>query len=580
MVLKNGIVSFTSNSNEGLISDKDKNYSSKIMTINPKGDQMQILLGVEAFEKMQDMEFLGSWDSLYNACPWATVFQSRQYVHSWYLMFNSEYAPLLVFSYDPEGKLDGLLTMTISKAAINYPKSVKIMGAGHYDAEYQVWLASDENEHTFIDQALGLIWGKFPKADIIFRYIPKGALASSFENSKKWKKCCVIQPFRRPLMKTQSSEISNIISPKGQYKTKLKKLGKLKGYSFKKITEQRQFEEILPQIIDQFDFRQAAMFNKSQFRERPQKINFYLRLFKEGLLHVTVIMLHKEVLASMVALHGKKWVHLQGINTHSPMHAKLSPGMLHFYLLAERLVEEGVDTFDLTPGWDTYKEIWMTESDTVYSLVATRNSLFYFKKKTKKYIYDLILKMGLRPMSVEMYWEKRKYLLKKKGLSAFVFGEFNASLKKENAKFYIENRDPNVIGEIPFRKNSLNDLLKYDPGKAMITRWELMERAMYCLGGQCNLYTHTDRSQLLVCVQELKDNSELTREFSHNKDSVFLELIYCHQDQLYQIKSFIQAVIKRIGEEKRGHKFYLIADKRNRKLCKALENSSFEPAVN
>ncbi|WP_215222880.1 GNAT family N-acetyltransferase [Echinicola shivajiensis] len=549
------------------------------MTINPQRDQMQMLLGVEAFEWMRDREFLESWDSLYDECPWATVFQSRKYVHSWYLTFNSEYAPLLVFSYDPEGKLDGLLTMTLSKAAINYPKSVKIMGAGLYDAEYQVWLASEENEHAFIDQALGLIWGKFPKADIIFRYIPKGTLVSSFENSKNWKKRCVIQPFRRPLMKTQSSEISNIISPKGQYKTKFKKLGKLKGYSFRKITEQSQFEEILPQIIDQFDFRQAAMFNKSQFRESPQKINFYLRLFKEGLLHVTVIMVHREVLASMVALHGKKWVHLQGINTHSPIHSKLSPGMLHFYLLAERLVEERVDTFDLTPGWDTYKEMWMTESDTVFSLVATRNSFFYFKKKAKKYIYDLILKMGLRPMSVEMYWEKRKYLLKKKGLSAFVFGEFNASLKKENAKFYIENRDSNVIGEIPFRKNSLNDLLKYDSGKSMITRWELMERAMFCLGGQCNLYTHTNRSQLLVCVQELKDNNELTRAFSYNKDSVFLELIYCHQDQLDQIGSFILSVINRIEERKRSNKVYLIADKRNRELCKALESSNFEPAV-
>ncbi|WP_186756391.1 GNAT family N-acetyltransferase [Echinicola salinicaeni] len=559
--------------------EEGKASTSKISSPNLKQKKVFLLVGKEAFEQMDDDGFIHQWTVLYEKCPWATVFQSREYVVSWYLAFKDEYEPLIVISSDHEGNLTGLLTMTIPKDNIDNSKKIKIQGAGLYEAEYQVWLVEKDQNEMFIKRAFDLILNQFPKADILFRYVPDKGLIAGFEKSSKWKYKRVIQPFRRPLMNTKSPQIFNVITPKSQYKAKLKKLKRLKGYNFRRITEKHEFEEIFPQIIDQFDFRQAAMFNKSQFRESPQKMDFYLKLFEKGLLHVTVLSIKGEVLGSMVALRGKNWVHLQGINTYSPIYAKYSPGIILFYLLGELLVSDGVDVFDLTPGWDKYKENWKTESDAVYSFVLTKDPVFYLKRKFRVFIYGVLLKMRFRPMSVELFWSKQWYMVKNKGIWSYVFGRGNMGLSKKNVSFYFFKGESIVGREVSIRKNSIKDLLKYKHVKPGLTRWEFMENAMYSLSGQNTIYTHAKGDCLLACAKVYRGKNGIVKEKSLGKDVRFMELIYSHVEYEDQVSDFILSVVNAVLDPNEDIRVCLIIEDRNKALNQVIQNSEFRPAL-
>src|SRR5690606_22760286 len=156
------------------------------------------------------------------------------------------------------------------------------------------------------------------------------------------------------------------------------------------------FESILPELTLQFDFRQGGLFNKNQFRDKPLKGEFMKELFRKGILHVTTLKLDDEIIGSLVGVAGKGWVHLQGINTHSPFYANHSPGMLHCASLGQLLDEEGVAVFDLSPRGDTYTERMGTRHDQVCMLVIANNTAFLLKRLLKKQIYIYTVKKGIR----------------------------------------------------------------------------------------------------------------------------------------------------------------------------------------
>src|SRR5687767_11402528 len=71
---------------------------------------VELLLGEEVFELLSDEAFQTGWDTLYQACPWATVFQSRAFVTTWYRIFQNEYLPVLLKAGPPD-QPTGLLTL-------------------------------------------------------------------------------------------------------------------------------------------------------------------------------------------------------------------------------------------------------------------------------------------------------------------------------------------------------------------------------------------------------------------------------------------------------------------------------------
>lgn len=450
----------------------------------------KIIIGEEVYAMLDEEEFQAKWDTLYEICPWATVFQSREFVSNWYNAFNGCELPIMVIR-ERATKLEGLLTMTLSLSGVHrvIRKSTGIvMGAGRFDAEYQTWLASKETCNSFIQEALILLRSDLPRCHIRLRYIPAKTPVNWAEPGTIWHRRVVLQSFSRPLIEIRSPMLEKKLRS-GHVKTKLNRLKKLGTLEFDQITDREEFATILPKLATMFDFRQQAMFNKLQFKNNPRKADLLLRLFNAGILHVTVLKIKGDIMASIAAVEGRDWVHLGGINVHAPFNAYYySPGLMHFYLLWQFLNKKSnVKIFDLTPGGDLYKERLATCHDQVYELIMAANPMFKLKKVVKKNIQNYLIRAGKRPMSVELALKKKIYTIYNKISVSKILGK-------------IQIPEQCLPSSVAVKLNDLEDLLLYEGSAGKQARWDFLQEAMGRLeNGQC-CYTWSADTRLLACA--------------------------------------------------------------------------------
>src|SRR5688572_2416933 len=148
-------------------------------------DTLKMFVGEEVLKLLSDEKFQASWDDLYERCPWATVFQSRPFVSTWYQIYQNEYLPITI-TYKLQGKLIGLLTIAKDKSGL-------ISGAGKNHAEYQVWLSTETDSGNFITGALLEVKRRFPESSIQFKYIPGNVSLAWLETDRVWRRHCLVQ---------------------------------------------------------------------------------------------------------------------------------------------------------------------------------------------------------------------------------------------------------------------------------------------------------------------------------------------------------------------------------------------------
>ncbi|MBS9524258.1 GNAT family N-acetyltransferase [Litoribacter ruber] len=528
-------------------------YTFTVDKVENKG-KVVLLTGQAALDKLFEPDFVSEWTALIEACPWATAFQSPQFVNSWYNAYQNDAFPIVALHLEKE-KLKGIMTMAILTSKKDEQllrnKTVKITGAGGYDAEYQTWVSEKDFGNKFALSAIEEIKAVFPKSNIIFRFIPAGAPIEWLDQSE-WSKKSVLQPHKRPLLKFENPDSKKAFKINKQYKTKLNRLKREGVVSFEKVASYERFEEVLDDLAVQYDFRQGVMFNKNQFRDFPARKKFMLEMFREGVLHVTLLKLDDHIIGSMGAVYGKDWLHLQGFNTHSPFYAKHSPGILHFLHLGNHLFEEGFEVFDLTPGGDKYKEKMATSHDVVYSLVLTDSLVFKFKRQVKKKLHAYWESKGLRPMSVEMNFEKKAYL----------FSHRLDLLKKEKLGFFRKKASPaikphQVEMAKPIKgicKNEIQDLLQFEEVGTNISRWEYLEAAMSNLEEGQGLFTWSENGVLLASVWIIDSKDKYAKGFP---DGLTLIDEYLHPNIKDQYASFLKGCVNRLQEENPGRSIYL-----------------------
>ncbi|WP_143962607.1 GNAT family N-acetyltransferase [Litoribacter populi] len=519
-----------------------------------KNGKVVLLTGQTALDMIVESGFVNKWARLIESCPWATAFQSPQFVNSWYKAYANDAFPIVVIQMDGS-KLKGILTMAIltSKKSEDLlrRKNVKIMGAGGFDAEYQTWVTSEDGGNEFALHAIRQIKAAFPKGNLMFRFIPADAPMDWLEQSE-WRKKSVLQPHKRPLLRYDNPNSKKAFKINKQYKTKLNRLKRVGKVSFEKVESLERFKEVLDDLAVQYDFRQGVMFNKNQFKDYPARKDFMLDMFNQGVLHVTLLKLDEHIIGSMGAVFGKDWVHLQGFNTHSPFYAKHSPGILHFLHLGNHLAEEGFEVFDLTPGGDKYKEKMATSHDTVYSLILTDNFVFRMKRLLKKQLHAYWEKKGLRPMSVEMNFIKKAYLLSHR---------FDL-LKKDKLNFFKKNTSPAVqssqvkladpINDI--KKNQIKDLLCFEELGTQYSRWEYLQTAMSKLEEGQELFTWCENGMLLASIWIMDSNEKHAKGYP---DGYTLKDVYLHPDIKTQFPSFLRGCVNHLQGDNPGRNIYL-----------------------
>ncbi len=323
--------------------------------------------GSEAVKLLSDAGFLGAWRDLRARCPWATAFQSPDFVETWYRIYGDVYEPVIIYQRGPEDRLDGLLALAVSRRENQW------LVAGAAQAEYQAWLARSGRGDTFIKQAVTLLFDRCAVDRLQFLYLPSEA-PLAWIDATGWRGRARLAQWHRPLMAVDDKEaLSRSLAKKGN-KSRLNRLKRLGELRLEEVTERTRLAEVIDRIADLCDFRHGAAHNVLPFRADSRKRDFHLALIETpGLLDVSLLWVGERLVGAHLGLRDRRILY-NGILTHSPFEARHSPGKLHIMLLARRLAEEGFRFFDLTPGNDPWKDRFATDSETVHELVLHRRA--------------------------------------------------------------------------------------------------------------------------------------------------------------------------------------------------------------
>ena len=56
-------------------------------------DKVEVVLGDNVCKIWNDYTFKAKWETLFNACPWVSIFQSKAFVFDWYKYHHLEFTP-------------------------------------------------------------------------------------------------------------------------------------------------------------------------------------------------------------------------------------------------------------------------------------------------------------------------------------------------------------------------------------------------------------------------------------------------------------------------------------------------------
>ncbi len=504
----------------------------------------QLLTGDEVMDLLKDEEFLSQWDLLYHKCSWATVFQSRNFVYTWYMLFEDHYLPIVVKS-ETDGKLDGLITLAIKRS--KKPKEkLFIVAAGHGEADCQTWLSTASASDEFIKFALKEVRQRFPLEDILIRNLPPGVPLEWTREDNTWKNCCIVESFDRPLIQLNDFSISK------RNRKRVNRLEKIGTYE--EMTSLEELSAHIDQLTLQYDFRQGAMFNRTPYRNNPVYKALILSLFEKGLLKVTVFRVKNEIIAGLIVIIGKNTAHLGGINAHSPLYARYSPGYIQFLLVTQQLARENIQFLDLTPGGDAYKDRIATTYDQVHALVVSGKKHFLLKRKLRKLVHSKLKKAGIRPLSFQLYVNRQKYLIGKKGLWRQLVTSLQNKLKSKKPLIYqleLAGGEKSVPMEV--NRNCLDDLLNYRFEGQGLTEWEFLESSMRNFENEKEVFAFSKNGKLQLLVWVHRPTTHMEGLDPLPEGSIILQDLFWEQSALTDIKPFIFSVVsllkKQVGKE-------------------------------
>ncbi len=495
---------------------------------------IKIVKGGEAEALINDPDFRGKWQSLYDDCPWATAMQGIAFVEIWYRVYVNLYEPHLLIGYRGE-ELVGLFQLSIERS------SGRLNVAGAQYAEYKTWLAKSGFENSFIEQSLDLLSKEFRDQTLEFLFLASGSPLEWLSTSKKWNKQCDLRAEPRPLMDVTDDAIFTNSLRKKSNKSRLKKLAQNGPLEFVQLTNYSQLEEVFDTVAVFGDLRLSATHSVVIERD-PLKKKFYTELMKAGLIHATLLKAGPQIVSAQINFHNGDEV-LLGMSAHSPFLSQFSPSKFHIKFLGKQLCEENVTFFDLTPGGE-YKESHATiyEDAHILTVFFSRNNYLRHASKRK------LVKFGLRVIKAlgidrdtflsrlrKIMWKLKK--LRVSTLTNTIFRGIKTRLYDER-EFRIYSLDAEDIGLTSsvelMNRNCIDDLLMYDPVESwQPTPSEFHRHAIDRFTQNLSVYTFSENGKLLhygwlVERQDKSFLSEVGQYFYPLPNSALLFDYYSH----------------------------------------------------
>ena len=493
---------------------------------------LTLLIGADADLLLQDRAFQQQWNSLYVGCPWATIFQSFDFVNTWYQIYREPFKPILITETLADGSLSGLLTLAMT------PDSKQLMFAGAKQAEYQAWLATSDRGDIFIAAAMDLLRASFSGLTLTFEYLPPLAPKQWLEPDQPWANQTRLVMWTRPLMKLCDGERLRESLRKKANKSRLNRMKRLGDVQFEQLHGVAELTAVFDRIIAYYDFRQGAVNDSIYFQADPLKRPFYLALMAvPDLLHVTVLKVGDQVVSAQLSLSDGQQCTLC-IPAYSPFYGIYSPGKLQLLMLGLELVKQGFDTLDLTPGDDPYKERFATDHDEVHVLTVFLSDRTWQKQSAELKTWarvtagsigkSLIGAAGVELATAKKFTTQLRRLRLstvtnwRQNLGQKLWGKIEYHVYSYSAN---EARAENQLCSV--NRDCLNDLLLFQPVDPRQTRQDFLSLCLTRLEAGQHVYTWVEQGCLLsVCWlverQEKSVFSDLSQEYLFEPDSAVI----------------------------------------------------------
>jgi CelD/BcsL family acetyltransferase involved in cellulose biosynthesis len=548
--------------------------------------KIDILTGKEAERLIKDEVFLGEWRELYERCNWGSVYQSEDFVLTWYECYRSKYVPLIVTGISPEGRLIGLFTLATQS------ETGRIVVAGDSHAEYQSWLSDSQYSDEFIKSTLDSLSNKYRGRSLTLLFMLPNVPVKWAVTDQRWSKRCHVRTLPRGLMQVGNGEsFKETLRKKKQSKiNRLKRLGNLR---LDRINDPEEFGAIFDEMMRYQALRLKAVYNLTELQEDREIKSFYLNLLRRPrVIHATALRVDDNLVSAQIHMYNREQV-LLGRITHSPFFARYSPGELHILMTGIELAKESIPVFDLTPGGD-YKDRYATHYDEVYVVTAFFSRAQCIVYKTKRRIAEgfksIIGYLAITPATAR---DKYSSLLdqwhKWKGLK--LSDLVAAGLKKLKTKLW-ETTELRVYtcdfdqitessGNSTLMRNNLSDLLAYRPLRA----WQpsvnnFMKQALKNLEAGHHVYTRIEDNKLtqyawMMESQNLKSLFIDGQNIVLAADSVLLTDFYTRSEGPVPTQSALNQLLRDAIKVPNAQRAYILVSRENRQLEELAIKSGF-----
>jgi CelD/BcsL family acetyltransferase involved in cellulose biosynthesis/RimJ/RimL family protein N-acetyltransferase len=505
---------------------------------SPSSYQMNFSLArkTEARNLISDANFLRDWEALYQNCSWATVFQSPVFVKTWYEIYGEVFDLLFVYETNEAENLNGLFPLAIEKS------SGKICAAGDYHAEYQTWLACEENANSFVEKAFDRLRRDFFEQRLELLFLAPNTPLIWFENKKKWGGQTNLLTHLHPLIEIGNGEKSEESLRKKGNKTRFRQLNKIGEVRLETLRTPEELEPIFDEIEDYMKLRMSALHNvlpEYDARRKP----FHLALMKNSdFIHASLLKAGDKIASAKIALRNRGEM-LLSVTSMSPFFARQSPSKLHILLLGKAFAKEKIPVFDLSPGAG-YKERFATHCKEANSITVFFNKADFLRYKSKRKVYGLtkerLEQLNIAKTKVFAFSDKLLHKLRR-----VKYRTVPGTILKNTRRKIFERRECRIYSfdvqkiallENPnlMRRDSVADLLKYVPAEG----WQLTVSQFHkvCLERFENgnhSFTFADDDTLLhygwlIERQEISDVSEVRQKFELPPNSAVLFDFYTH----------------------------------------------------
>ncbi len=463
---------------------------------------IELLTGREAQQRIEAAEFRAQWKHLYEQCPWRSVFQSDDFVVTWYDAYKSQFTPVVVVGTDAAGALLGLFTLAIDTT------SEQLVVAGTSEAEYHAWLTAPQHGNEFITAALDRLRTQFPNQTLTLLFVLPNVPREWMAAGSRWSEHCALNTLPRGLMEIgDGKRFQDTLRKKKQSKiNRLKRLGHL---HLDRVCDPGELGAIYDEMMVYQALRLHAIQNLSHVEPDPFRKTFYMNLLRQPrMLHVTALRVDDRLVSAQIHNYNEDQARL-GLITHSPFYAKYSPGELHILMMGAELAQEAIAYFDLTPGGH-YKDRYATEHDEVFAINIFFNRAHCTRYNRKRKLIELgktaLQRFDITPdQTKEGFATLRDQLHKWRRMkptalvSAVVRRALRALWHTEELQIYAYDlqRAQSLPDAQPLKRDHLPDVLAYQPLEPrQLPVNQFMKQALERLEAGQHLYTQCNDGTL------------------------------------------------------------------------------------